>query len=123
MPIYEFRCTACGHEFEATVGYGKTADCPECQAIDTNRKISLFSAPRAPSPPAAPTERPYTPPGMEGAPEFIDCVFSEPGVSNIYAPGGGRGIFRRSKLQGGNPSIDAGGDAEFYLEDTDVEET
>ncbi len=41
MPIYEYACSACGHEFEAIVGV-RTPNpaCPQCEAA-TEKKISL----------------------------------------------------------------------------------
>ena len=41
MPIYEYRCEACGHEFETLI-LGKTqAECPSCQSQDLERLLSL----------------------------------------------------------------------------------
>ncbi len=41
MPIYEYRCEACGHAFETLV-LGKTApECPSCQSQDLERLMSL----------------------------------------------------------------------------------
>jgi putative FmdB family regulatory protein len=43
MPIYEYRCRACGHGFEALVLAGTTAACPECRSQDLEQQISLFA--------------------------------------------------------------------------------
>ncbi len=41
MPIYEYRCEACGHEFETLV-LGKTQpECLSCQSQDLVRLMSL----------------------------------------------------------------------------------
>ena len=41
MPIYEYRCEACGHEFETLV-LGKTQpECPSCKSQDLERLMSL----------------------------------------------------------------------------------
>jgi len=41
MPIYEYSCKACGHEFEMLVRGGKTPACKACGAIDLERRFSL----------------------------------------------------------------------------------
>lgn len=42
MPIYEYRCRACGKAFEQLV-YGRaTAACPACGSADVARTLSLF---------------------------------------------------------------------------------
>ena len=42
MPIYEYRCRACGHEFQKLV-YGQTAVvCPSCQSAEVRRTLSVF---------------------------------------------------------------------------------
>lgn len=41
MPIYEFACRACGHQFETLVRPGFTPACPTCQGADLERLLSL----------------------------------------------------------------------------------
>ena len=43
MPIYEYRCRACAHEFEALVRTGDSPACPSCSATDLERLLSLFA--------------------------------------------------------------------------------
>jgi putative FmdB family regulatory protein len=43
MPLYEYRCRACAHEFEALVRGGQTPRCPQCDAADLERQVSLFA--------------------------------------------------------------------------------
>lgn len=44
MPIYEFRCPACGHEFEKIMKVDAAAPgCSGCGAPETARKVSLSS--------------------------------------------------------------------------------
>ena len=45
MPIYEFRCAACGHRFEEIVRAGARAPCPRCGEADTRRLFSPISGP------------------------------------------------------------------------------
>jgi len=48
MPIYEYRCEKCGHEFEKRVTFAQAAilpDCPVCKSGETAKKISMFCAP------------------------------------------------------------------------------
>src|SRR5437762_3594987 len=44
MPIYEYACRACGHEFEALVlpGSGEPG-CPSCESCDLERRPSGFA--------------------------------------------------------------------------------
>jgi putative FmdB family regulatory protein len=45
MPIYEYRCQACGEEFEKLVRSSADADqveCPRCQQVHVKRRLSLF---------------------------------------------------------------------------------
>ncbi len=46
MPIYEFRCDRCGHEFEELVSWRdieeKRVRCPNCGSNEVRRRLSLF---------------------------------------------------------------------------------
>jgi len=47
MPIHEYRCTQCGHQFEEIIIRSSDADdvrCPECGAKRTERLMSAFSS-------------------------------------------------------------------------------
>lgn len=47
MPIYEYRCRACGHVFEAIVSLRAGAEpppCPECDAPSPEKLPSVFAA-------------------------------------------------------------------------------
>jgi len=41
MPIYEYECRGCGHQFERLVRTGDTPACPSCQGQDLERLLSL----------------------------------------------------------------------------------
>ena len=41
MPIYEYTCKSCGHEFEVLVRKGKTPVCASCGRADLERRFSL----------------------------------------------------------------------------------
>jgi putative FmdB family regulatory protein len=43
MPIYEYRCPDCGHEFECIQSFrdDPITDCPECKGESVKKKISL----------------------------------------------------------------------------------
>lgn len=43
MPIYEYRCRACAHPFEALVRSGDTPACPACASLELERQVSLFA--------------------------------------------------------------------------------
>jgi putative FmdB family regulatory protein len=43
MPLYDFRCKACGGEFEALVRPPAVPVCPECASSDLQRLLSGFS--------------------------------------------------------------------------------
>ena len=41
MPIYEYRCEACGHEFEALVRKNDVPTCEKCKSEKLERLLSL----------------------------------------------------------------------------------
>ena len=43
MPLYDFRCKACGGEFEALVRPPAAPACPTCASADLERLLSGFS--------------------------------------------------------------------------------
>jgi putative FmdB family regulatory protein len=43
MPIYDFHCRACGHDFEALVRTADTPECPACHGQDLERLLSGFA--------------------------------------------------------------------------------
>lgn len=46
MPLYEFECLNCGHEFEALVrkeSEKPEVRCPECESLKLEEKLSCFA--------------------------------------------------------------------------------
>lgn len=45
MPLFDFHCRSCGHDFEALVrpGPAGAAACPSCQSQDLDKLLSTFS--------------------------------------------------------------------------------
>ena len=44
MPIFEYACNACEHQFEALVRGTDTPECPSCHATTLQRRQSTFAA-------------------------------------------------------------------------------
>ena len=44
MPVYEYLCRGCSHEFEELVLGAERPVCPECQSADLQKKFSVFAA-------------------------------------------------------------------------------
>lgn len=47
MPLYEYACSACGHEFEElarSMSQETDVSCPSCGARRARRKLSVFAA-------------------------------------------------------------------------------
>ena len=40
MPIYEYACRGCGHQFEQLIRPGDIAACPSCKGQDLERLLS-----------------------------------------------------------------------------------
>ena len=45
MPLYDFRCRACGSAFEEYVPAGTLPPCPSCGARDPERVLTGFAGP------------------------------------------------------------------------------
>jgi putative FmdB family regulatory protein len=45
MPIYEYECRGCGHQFEFLLlpANPTVPTCPECQSLELERVISMFA--------------------------------------------------------------------------------
>ena len=43
MPLYEYICQACNHQFEALVRKNDTPSCPSCKSEQLERVLSLFA--------------------------------------------------------------------------------
>lgn len=41
MPIHDYRCRACGHEFETLVRSGTQPACPQCAGTALDKLLSL----------------------------------------------------------------------------------
>jgi len=50
MPIFEYTCRGCGHEFETLVRSGSVPECPDCHATELEKKLSVFATASAESP-------------------------------------------------------------------------
>ena len=58
MPLYEYSCTTCAHQFEALVRNGQAPECPACHGSSLERRFSVFAAHTG----AAPKQQPTTGP-------------------------------------------------------------
>ena len=44
MPLYEYRCTGCGHEFEVLIlKASQPVACPSCAGAPVDRLLSMFA--------------------------------------------------------------------------------
>jgi putative FmdB family regulatory protein len=43
MPIYEYKCSACGKHFEQLILPGTVPACPACESGELERVISMFA--------------------------------------------------------------------------------
>ncbi|HJS38860.1 MAG TPA: zinc ribbon domain-containing protein [Burkholderiales bacterium] len=47
MPIFEYSCNKCGHEFETLVRGSSLPDCPGCHSTELEKKLSVFATAQA----------------------------------------------------------------------------
>lgn len=45
MPIYEYRCQKCHAEFELLVRGSEKPECPQCESVKLERRLSVVAAP------------------------------------------------------------------------------
>ena len=45
MPIFAYRCRACGEEFQTLVTAGETPACGICESADLEQQLSLIASP------------------------------------------------------------------------------
>ena len=44
MPLYEYRCSGCGHQFELLIlKASQTVACPSCASESVERQLSMFA--------------------------------------------------------------------------------
>jgi putative FmdB family regulatory protein len=43
MPIYDYKCRTCGHQFEALVRGSDKTVCPSCRGTDLEQLLSMFA--------------------------------------------------------------------------------
>ncbi len=43
MPLYEYHCQACGHDFETLVRAGSTPACPHCRSTALDKIVSRIA--------------------------------------------------------------------------------
>jgi len=43
MPIFDYRCRKCGHEFELVVLKSTVVACPSCEGVDLEQLLSGFA--------------------------------------------------------------------------------
>ena len=43
MPIYEYECRDCRHDFELLVHAGTSPVCPTCRSVSLQKQISAFA--------------------------------------------------------------------------------
>lgn len=44
MPLYEYACKTCAHQFELLVRASEAPACPACHGASLERKLSVFAA-------------------------------------------------------------------------------
>jgi len=53
VPIFAYRCRACGEEFQTLVMSGETPACSACESADLDQRLSLIASPNKGGPASA----------------------------------------------------------------------
>jgi putative FmdB family regulatory protein len=43
MPLFEYDCLSCGHQFEYLTRAGQTPSCPACESDELRKRLSAFA--------------------------------------------------------------------------------
>jgi putative FmdB family regulatory protein len=43
MPLFEYACRACGHQFEYLTRQGQQPTCPACASSELEKQLSVFA--------------------------------------------------------------------------------
>jgi putative FmdB family regulatory protein len=43
MPLFEYACRGCGHQFEYLTRQGQQPACPACSGVELEKKLSVFA--------------------------------------------------------------------------------
>jgi putative FmdB family regulatory protein len=43
MPLFEYDCRGCGHQFEYLTRDGQSPSCPSCEGHDLQKRLSVFA--------------------------------------------------------------------------------
>lgn len=54
MPLYEYRCQDCDHDFELLVRESTTLECPACHGRSLEKQLSVFAVAGGDNRPSAP---------------------------------------------------------------------
>jgi putative FmdB family regulatory protein len=67
MPIFEYVCKQCQHEFEAIVFGQQKAECPKCQSKKLEPQLSVFAVSAKGAATSSPSYFPNAPAGACGS--------------------------------------------------------
>jgi putative FmdB family regulatory protein len=43
MPLFEYACRSCGHQFEYLTRQDRSPACPSCAGVDLDKQLSVFA--------------------------------------------------------------------------------
>jgi putative FmdB family regulatory protein len=69
MPLFEYRCADCGHQFEFLARGGAAPVCPKCESRSLEKQLSVFAVGASSGPsPKIPADSPCATCGVPGGP-------------------------------------------------------